>query len=1159
MTQVSHARAAEVFDAACELSGAARAAYIERECAGNPTLRAAVERLLAHDSDSIEFLGEREVASGRDRLHALLDDDHDPLLGGGAEAQEESRPRVGPYRVLRRIGEGGMGVVYEAEQDAPRRRVALKISRPIHDSDKRLRRFRQETEVLGRLEHPGIARIFSAGTFEHRGTTRPYFAMEFIEGVSLTAYAERAKLSTRARLALLAQVCEAVQHAHDKGVIHRDLKPDNVLVRPGGTPAVLDFGVARLSDPSTLLTTMRTEDGELLGTLAYMAPEQLGGDPEALTGRADVYALGVLAYELLAARLPHDVSGLPLGAAARILAEREAPRLGLFDPALGGDVETMVGKALSLEPARRYASPAAFARDLAAYLANRPIAARPPSRIYLVGKFARRHRGLVAGAAAAFVAIAVGLGVALVALGRESEQRAVADGNALLAREGERRAIGAHYRAVQEKLDQGELLQAGLVHARAAVSSAEAPVDPRVHWDERFLESVLPTMVPARWDLRRAAWMDEEHLVAAALSGGGIAVVDVDSGREVRRLLAGRTMAWARPLPEGAGREGTERSDAERYVVGVASDPLELVLVRLADGAVVHRQFASGPGVGASDLDGVIDGEGRARTFERITGERVAVCYRDGIERARVEFLPGTNYFTPSPDGAHLTLWSTTGQMRVHDADTGALRGELSGMPRGDGARFAYRRNGRELLTADADMTLVAIDLERAERVRRWESIRMRRHVNLELSRDETLLAQAPAGRLELWDLERGELVSAGDLVLASREDHTVAFSPSTRRMLISTYDVAGVVVEREHGLLPADALGTDRDPRATTYRGHTRYVYHFAVSPDGRLAASLSQEESALHVWDLFTAETVATLPMRKDDRWDGYRRGTLIAFAPDGRRLCFTGAMPGTEETQLVQWDLWSGAVESEPRAPGLSASSALSFLDRYLEVLGEAPVMRLGRTAYHRGDGTALGAQEPQRLDVPVGERWREARWGNDELALGLSPDGRAVVIAGSRSLSIESADGRERYARYPGKAFAVAWSPDGKLIAAGYPNGRIGLFDGEFFSELYSFPAHEKYVFSLAWTPDSTRLVSCSGDATVRVWDPRPRAERETDYAGYAALLDELRALGDGDLRARFASASSIEERGALVRLALERRTAEEARAAAEAGDAGSGSK
>jgi len=317
---------------------------------------------------------------------------------------------ISRYRVESVLGEGGMGVVYLARQDKPDREVALKVVRPGYATEKMLRRFEHESEVLGRLLHPGIAQIYEAGTADAGLGPQPFFAMELVKGDSLTRYASDHKLSTRARLELLAKVCDAVQHAHQKGVIHRDLKPGNILVTDEGQPKILDFGVARATDSDIQQTTMQTDVGAIVGTIPYMSPEQVGGDPDELDTRSDVYALGVIAYELLVGRLPYDLERKMIHEAARIIKEEEPTRLSSIDRTLRGDVETIVAHALEKDKARRYGAASALAADIRRYLSDEPIAARPASTWYQVQKFSRRNRSLVGGVVASFLILLLGLG-----------------------------------------------------------------------------------------------------------------------------------------------------------------------------------------------------------------------------------------------------------------------------------------------------------------------------------------------------------------------------------------------------------------------------------------------------------------------------------------------------------------------------------------------------------------------------------------------------------------------------------------------------------------------------------------------------------------------------------------------------------------------------
>lgn len=411
------ARQREVFDQVAELAPPQRDAALVALCDGDTDLHDAVRSLL----------------TARDLEQAILDRPAtvagvEELLGEVAamHAMPVAGQRLGSFVLRELLGEGGMGAVYLAEQDSPRRTVAIKLLRSPVMTRGMVARFEREAAALARLRHPGIAQIYEAGTLDAgQGRQQPYYAMEFVPGPDLLTYAR--SLSSREKLELFAKVCDAVQHAHVKGVIHRDIKPANIIVdtaestgtrHTGTQPKVLDFGIAMLEDSDDAVTSA----GQVIGTLPYMSPEQLRGERVAIDTRSDVYSLGVVLYELLTGSTPIDLKGLSIAAAARKVESTDPAKLPAH---LQGDVQTIVGKALEKQPDRRYQSAAEFADDVRRYLADHPITARPATAMYTLSKFAKRHRAIVIATGcvtAATILGAAGLSIGLIQAKRSQHE-----------------------------------------------------------------------------------------------------------------------------------------------------------------------------------------------------------------------------------------------------------------------------------------------------------------------------------------------------------------------------------------------------------------------------------------------------------------------------------------------------------------------------------------------------------------------------------------------------------------------------------------------------------------------------------------------------------------------------------------------------------------
>ena len=417
------ARVRELFDRLCDLPLADRQQLIDQECGEDREFRAEVQSLLAAHQDAGPFMSEPTA------------DWSPPLAETTLTAVEQVGAIIGRYKLLEKIGEGGFGVVYMAQQSEPiRRRVALKIIKLGMDTQQVVARFEAERQALALMDHPNIARVIDGGATE---TGRPYFVMELVRGDPITVYCDRQRLTMRERLELFKQVCLAIQHAHQKGVIHRDIKPSNVLVTISDDKPlvkVIDFGIAKATNTELTSKTLFTEFRALIGTPAYMSPEQAERSGVDIDTRSDIYSLGVLLYEMLTGRTPIDpqvLGSAVWGELQRIICEQEPQRPSMLlastqgeladiaqrrstEPTrlgglLKGDLDWIVLKSLEKDRSRRYATAEQFAADIERYLHDEPVEAMPPSRVYQLSKFAKRNRALIVSTAAVLLALVLGL------------------------------------------------------------------------------------------------------------------------------------------------------------------------------------------------------------------------------------------------------------------------------------------------------------------------------------------------------------------------------------------------------------------------------------------------------------------------------------------------------------------------------------------------------------------------------------------------------------------------------------------------------------------------------------------------------------------------------------------------------------------------------
>ncbi|MBY0311134.1 MAG: serine/threonine protein kinase [Phycisphaerales bacterium] len=396
---------------AMELPTRERMSFVTSACGSDADLRDEVASLL--EADAIQG---SEVEGRNAKLFDPPQATPGSIALPGSGGSMLVGKRLGRYTITRLIGMGGMGAVYEARQDGLPRPVALKVMRAGLISQSARSRFEREAQVLARLEHPGVARIYDSGVHQTELGPIPFFAMELIAGAEpISEHARRTALGIRERVEMFAGVCDALHYGHQRGIIHRDLKPTNILVgRPtdgtgSGGVKVIDFGIARSTDADMTLATIETARDAMAGTLAYMSPEQCAHDPADIDIRSDVYGLGVVLYELLTGKLPYDVIGKPLPEAVQMIQLQPPVRPSIVEPRLEGDLSVILLKCLAKERDGRYDSAAELAADLRRWLESMPISARPASRWYLLRMFARRHRSGVWAASAVSAAIIVGL------------------------------------------------------------------------------------------------------------------------------------------------------------------------------------------------------------------------------------------------------------------------------------------------------------------------------------------------------------------------------------------------------------------------------------------------------------------------------------------------------------------------------------------------------------------------------------------------------------------------------------------------------------------------------------------------------------------------------------------------------------------------------
>jgi serine/threonine protein kinase/WD40 repeat protein len=1097
-----------IFLVALELPAAERPAYLAAACGDNLLLRKRVEELLQADEAPEGFLPEEHgTAPGEAPL---------PSTDQTAALTERPGDCIGRYKLLQKLGEGGCGVVYLAEQEVPvRRKVALKVIKLGMDTRSVIARFEVERQALALMDHSNIAKVLDAGATD---TGRPYFVMELVSGIKITDYCEQNQLDTRQRLDLFIQVCRAIQHAHQKGVIHRDIKPSNVLVATPdpdtiGIPKVIDFGIAKATQGKLTDQTVFTALEQFMGTPAYMSPEQAELGAVDIDTRSDIYSLGVLLYELLTGKTPFDAKELLAGGLQvmrRTIQEKEPPtpstRLKLDltqqnaqspgdskikDPRarIENDLDWIVMKCLEKDRSRRYETATGLAMDIERHLKNEPVTARPPSRLYEFQKTVRRHKFGFIATAAVIGALCCGIVATSLEVVRARRLEHEAQG----ARRDATERLWTSYLAQAHALRVSG--QAGRHFASLETIKQAAAIRPSLELrNEAVASMILPDM---RW-LRRKDFSKTRERVGHDSTFERYALCDKRGTVSVRRVADDREEARLPEVGIAATSVGGFSPDGKFLVVPYA-DHHWRVWDWSKSVAVLESQFVKGYGFGPDSRTFGISDSTNIVFHDLAGGKRLNSISLSGLGSP---VSPG--HFLFDLTGERLALFHTEADTNVTIVDTRTGQTLKTLQHPAHVWSVTWHPDGEHLATGCDDGTIRIWDSGSGERLRIWRGGCVSVAFN---HRGDVLASSGWDGYTRLWEFATGR-----ELVSMYRSGNIGGFSPNDNELVMGDWDFPTLEFFE---VAPGQGLRNLYEAPQALGKVAPRPL----IDKGGRLLAFRTQEGMGL--FDFGTAQQTDSARLDADQGVVGFGGDgqSLIMAGPAGLFRCpitkpsVQGLLNMTEATLVtaecalpsIGWISANGRICAIEHDYGREDIRCQFFrMDTFAKQAetGVQPGMRYGDLS---PDGSlfASGAWHHSGVsvwDTQTGALLRElhVQLEHEEAAtatVAFSPSGKHLVTAtkdeyvlwdvGSWSLI-------RRIPQAPENDFSpmMAFSRDGRILAGTHSRNKIRLHDaatGQVLADLAAPNARE--ITGLAFNHDGTQLAACESRDALRLWDLR----------------------------------------------------------------------